>query len=274
MPITVLPTRTDGSLGETKEDPGRAVASKYQLKLDPEWNLAADCIVEAMARLGLTGSSTSLEYILDRLGNGSPRYFRHTDHFRINGAGTPDSNWWQLVVGAWSVVDTPGGCASGLLDDATGGAFQDWGYLFLAEHLPRMSLRVTMGSIHADAAVPKLQMLSAAGNDGWYLTYDSAVNAKWQLVTLVGGASTTYNVGPDVVAGVELEVDVQVFYDAALASYDLQVSVGGIPITLSGVGLAAGIPWGRRFSVGAGGVGAAGTTILLRRLVTEADFGA
>jgi hypothetical protein len=216
--------------------------------------------------------ATTMVDALAKLGYGLPRYYRQTDHLLRTAAAGVDPGRWDNAAGLWvTASNIPGGEASAALDGA-GGDFRDWGYNFDAAHLPVLRFQIETGSIHADAGRIRFGFEDVAAGEGWGFVFDPAVDPEFYVEAMVGGVPTLTAVSAAVVAGTTYEVELAVVYDPTGPSYDLRCTVDG-NVTNVVAGLSSPFPVGRRFNVGAGGVGAVGTFVLLRRLVTEADFG-
>lgn len=187
--LNVLPSRTDASLGPVKTDPGWAVDILRQLRLVPEWETAADWIVEIATELGILSNPAvgSIQEILNRLGRGDPRYQRELDHFLYRNAGTLDTTW-NLVSGTWDLVNERGGVIRAPQDSGAECLLRAHGYDLFRAGLPRVLTCVVFSDIQALSPVWRCGAVDAAGQEGFGVEFLKSASDYFRAWTMTGGA--------------------------------------------------------------------------------------
>ena len=186
--LTVLPTRTDASLGQTKVDPGWAVSRLYQLLL-AEWDVAADWIVELASAVGTaTGANWDS---LRGLVSGDTLDWREpwiedaiANMHRWHSAIAPPTILTGLRAGLSFALDSGGG-----IDWYTPGS---GGYPYSRTQTPliRCHFKLT-GNPATDF---RLFFKDSTGNEGWGIKLLKAGGAV-KGYTRTGGADTDVAVG-------------------------------------------------------------------------------
>ena len=268
-PLTVLPTRTDASLGPPKTDPGWAVDIARQLRLVPEWETAADWIVELAAEMGIISSPAvgSVQEILDRLGRGDPRYQRHLDHFLYRNAAALD-NIWNLVSGTWALIDAAGGIIRAPQNSGVECFLRTHGYDLYRAALPRVLCSVMYDAIDALSPVWRCGAISATAQEGFGIEYLKSASDFFRAWSMTGGVRSYAVTDVAPVVGTRYSISIRLTNIPVATKTMLAIDGVDKAIETTSIGQAA---MGRYTSLGAAAV--AGKFVYMDWIGMEQDTG-
>lgn len=239
---SVIPSRTDGSLGRTKTEPtlAPALALDHQVAA-AEWETAADWLRHLALVVGpdVAYSAGTLRYLLDRVGTGALGSHHWRDDFiACRGEVEPPlgcrPEW--TVPGAcdsptFSTVDG-GGVAKFALDAivASGCGIAFTGSEYHAGQGLRLRARVRFTDVVNGSAVYLgmfNDLYTVSWADAWGITYNHADSTKFRLFTRKGGAWKYTDVGGALVAGTWYELDLRLELDPTTGWFAVKGSVAG-----------------------------------------------
>lgn len=243
---TILPTRTDYSLGRVKTDPESAIALDHQVAA-AEWETSADWVEECARIIGREGSeatgatSGTVRGIHRRIGYGDPMMYRWLDHFEYRGAANTFDPRWNMAINT-TCLDVFGGVATFRQDLALAEDNYQHGRFYERAAFPVLEARVSQNIVDATAPLIRLGFVnSATGTDGFGITFERGVSLKWQVFSLVGGNMNYAEIGTANVALGTWYI-LRVWLEYIGGNYYARASVDGTNDTTETVGAIASVP--------------------------------